>query len=218
MVRAFEAVDALIGGGPGNQAPVANFSSAVSGLTATFTDSSTDSDGSIVSRSWNFGDGSAASTATNPSHAYTAAGTYNVSLTVTDNAGATHTKTASVTVAAPGGGVQTYTNDADYAIKDNTTIESPIAVAGRTGNAPSTAVVTVAIDHSFRGDLRVDLVAPDGSLYSIKGFNTSDSADDVRGTKTLNLTTEGLNGTWKLRVQDNATNDIGTLESWSIKF
>ncbi|MGN7918225.1 S8 family serine peptidase [Lysobacter sp. 22409] len=220
MVRAFEAVDALIGGGPGpgNQAPVANFSSAVSGLTATFTDSSSDSDGSIASRSWNFGDGTAASTAANPSHTYTAAGTYNVSLTVTDNAGATHTKTASVTVAAPGGGVQTYTNDADYAIKDNTTIESPITVAGRTGNAPSNALVTVAIDHSFRGDLRVDLVAPDGSLYSIKGFNANDSADDVRGTKTFSLTTEGLNGTWKLRVQDNATNDIGTLESWSIKF
>ena len=56
-----------------NAAPVANFSSSVSGLTATFTDSSTDSDGTIASRNWNFGDGST-STATSPSRTYAAAG------------------------------------------------------------------------------------------------------------------------------------------------
>ena len=70
-----------------------------SGLTANFTDSSTDSDGSIVSRSWNFGDGGT-STATNPSRTYAAAGTYTVTLTVTDDDGATNTKTGSVTVTA----------------------------------------------------------------------------------------------------------------------
>ena len=79
-----------------NTAPTANFSSMTNGLTATFTDSSSDSDGSIVSRVWNFGDGTT-STATNPTKTYAAAGTYTVSLTVTDNGGATNTKTASVT-------------------------------------------------------------------------------------------------------------------------
>ncbi|GAP66722.1 protease [Mizugakiibacter sediminis] len=86
-----------IGGGGGNVPPVANFSYVANGLTVNFTDSSTDSDGTIASRSWNFGDG-ATSTATNPSHTYAAAGTYTVSLTVTDNGGATNTKTQSVTV------------------------------------------------------------------------------------------------------------------------
>ncbi|WP_363800153.1 S8 family serine peptidase [Lysobacter firmicutimachus] len=204
--------------GGGNVAPVANFNTQVAGLTATFTDASADADGSIVSRSWNFGDGSAASSATNPSHAYAAAGTYNVSLTVTDNAGATHTKTASVTVAAASGGPQVYSNAADYAIKDLTTVESPIAVAGRNGNAPTAAKVTVAIEHSFRGDLRVDLVAPDGTVYLIKNYNSNDSADDVRGTATLNLSSEPLNGTWKLRVRDNYVNDVGKVDSWSIEF
>ena len=77
----------------GGNPPVANFSSSVSGLTVAFTDSSTDSDGSIASRSWNFGDGTT-STATNPSKTYAAAGTYTVTLTVTDNGGATNTKTS----------------------------------------------------------------------------------------------------------------------------
>ena len=91
------------GGSGGNVPPVANFSDTISGLTVNFTDSSTDSDGTIASRSWTFGDGST-STATNPSHTYSAAGTYSVALTVTDNGGASNTRTQSVTVASSGGG------------------------------------------------------------------------------------------------------------------
>jgi xanthomonalisin len=91
------------GGGSGNAPPVASFSSTTSGLTASFTDTSTDSDGSIVSHAWNFGDGGT-STSTSPSHTYASAGTYTVSETVTDNGGATGTKTASVTVGSAGGG------------------------------------------------------------------------------------------------------------------
>jgi len=204
------------GAAGGNLNPVANFNSQVNGLTVAFTDASIDNDGNIVARSWNFGDGSAPSTATHPTRTYAAAGTYNVSLTVTDNAGATHTKTASVTVAAPAG-AQTYTNGTDYAIRDNATVESPIAVAGRVGKAPSDATVTIAIEHSYRGDLRVDLVAPDGTTYLIKNYST-DSADDVRLSQALNLSAENLNGTWKLRVSDNAASDIGKIDSWSIKF
>ncbi|MGW0434794.1 collagenase [Micromonospora sp. NPDC003197] len=91
------------GGGtnpPTNQAPVAAFTVTASNLTASFTDRSTDSDGSIVARSWNFGDGSS-STATNPTKTYASAGTYPVTLTVTDDRGATGTTSQSVTV---GGG------------------------------------------------------------------------------------------------------------------
>jgi PKD repeat protein len=92
----------FFGGGnpPANTPPVANFTFTTSSLTANFTDSSTDSDGTIASRSWAFGDGTT-STATSPSKTYAAAGTYNVTLTVTDNSGATNTKTRAVTVTAP---------------------------------------------------------------------------------------------------------------------
>jgi serine protease len=92
-----------VNGGASNVAPVANFSFTTSGLTANFSDSSTDSDGSVVSRSWNFGDGTT-STATNPSKTYSAAGTYTVTLTVTDNGGATNSKSSSVSVSSGGGG------------------------------------------------------------------------------------------------------------------
>ena len=87
-------------GSGGNVAPVANFTSTSTALTASFIDTSTDSDGSIASRSWAFGDGTTSTTA-NPSKTYAAAGTYNVTLTVTDNGGLTHSKTAAVTVGSP---------------------------------------------------------------------------------------------------------------------
>jgi carboxypeptidase T len=307
--------------GGGNQPPVANFGVVTNGLAATFTDSSTDSDGSIASRAWNFGDGTT-STATNPSKTYAAAGTYSVSLTVTDNGGATNTKTSSVTVgstgtvlengvaktglsgaasstitytmtvppgasgltfvmaggtgdadmyvrfgAAPttstydcrpylsgnnetctiataqagtyyvmlrgysaysgvsltgsyttgGGGTQTYSNATDYTINDNATVDSPITVSGRTGNAPSNASVTVAIVHTYQGDLKVDLVAPDGTLYNIHN-RTGGGTDNINKTVTLNLSSELLNGTWNLRVNDNAGGDTGRIDSWSITF
>ena len=202
------------GGGGGNVAPTASFTSSVSGLTASFTDTSTDSDGSIASRSWNFGDGST-STATNPSRTYAAAGTYTVALTVTDNGGASNTATRTVTVGS--GGAQTYTNGTDVAIADNATVESPIAVSGRTGNGSTTTPVVVNIVHTYIGDLKVDLVAPDGSLYVLHN-RAGGSADNINQTYTVNLSSEPLNGTWKLRVNDNASQDTGRIDSWSLTF
>jgi PKD repeat protein len=212
LVNTKATVAAYRGAPTGNVAPTANFSVSTSGLTATFTDSSTDTDGTIASRSWDFGDGTT-STATNPSKTYAAAGTYSVKLTVTDNGGLTNTKTVSVTVA----NVQTYSNTTDYTINDNATVDSPITVSGRSGNAPSNASVTVAIVHTYIGDLKVDLVAPDGSLYNIHN-RTGSSADNINKTVTLDLSSEALNGTWKLRVNDNANADTGYINSWSITF
>lgn len=94
-----------------NVAPVASFTSSASGLTATFDGSgSSDSDGSVASYAWDFGD-SSAGTGLKPSHAYAAAGTYQVALTVTDDKGATGKTTGSVTITAPAA-PSTYASDA----------------------------------------------------------------------------------------------------------
>ena len=82
-----------------NVAPVAAFTFSATNLVVQFTDASTDSDGTIASRAWTFGD-TRTSTATNPSHTYASAGTYTVRLTVTDDDGATNYIEHSVTVSA----------------------------------------------------------------------------------------------------------------------
>ena len=82
---------------PANVAPTASFTSSCTDLTCSFNASgSSDSDGSIASYSWSFG-----GSGVTASNTYGSAGTYNVTLTVTDNDGATGTSTQSVTVTAP---------------------------------------------------------------------------------------------------------------------
>jgi PKD repeat protein len=67
------------------------------GAPAVLGSTSIDPDGTIVSTDWDFGDGNTAS-GTLVAHVYAAAGTYLVTLTVTDDGGASSTCTASVTV------------------------------------------------------------------------------------------------------------------------
>jgi subtilisin family serine protease len=83
-----------------NSPPSVSFTTSCGSLACSFSDRSTDVDGSIVAWQWNFGTG-ATSTLQNPSYTFPAAGTYTVTLTVTDNAGATGTGSGSVTVTAP---------------------------------------------------------------------------------------------------------------------
>ena len=117
-----------------------------------------------------------------------------------------------------GGGTQTYNSGGALAIPDNGSVDSPIAVSGRSGNAPSAASVSVNITHPRRGDLRIRLVAPDGSAYLLKAPSATDAAANVVATYPVNLSSEPLNGTWKLRVVDTATGNVGTLNAWSITF
>lgn len=90
-------------GGSTNYPPSAGFTFVCNELVCNFTDTSTDSDGTIVAYAWVFGDGGT-STLQNPGHTYAASGTYSVKLTVTDNEGATGSITKSVTVTSGGSG------------------------------------------------------------------------------------------------------------------
>ncbi|MEU7279431.1 M4 family metallopeptidase [Streptomyces sp. NPDC045431] len=123
----------------------------------------------------------------------------------------------------PGGGDpgtgKVFENTADVAIPDNgAAVTSAVSVTGVAGNAPATLKVDVDIVHTWRGDLVVDLVAPDGTAYRLKNSSSSDSADNVKATYTVNASSEVANGSWKLRVQDVAAQDTGYINSWKLTF
>lgn len=94
----------VAGGGTQQQAPVAsvsaNVTSGTTPLTVAFVGSnSADADGYIARYNWNFGDGTANSSEPNPVHVYYSAGTFTATLTVTDNAGLTNSKSVQITAA-----------------------------------------------------------------------------------------------------------------------
>lgn len=84
-----------------NQAPSAYFTYEPAkpdiGEEIVFTDASDDPDGDIMNYSWDFGDGTN-STEQNPTHTFDEEGTYSVTLTVTDNEGATDDTTIQITL------------------------------------------------------------------------------------------------------------------------
>ncbi|WP_455360904.1 M4 family metallopeptidase [Streptomyces sp. SYSU K21746] len=146
----------------------------------------------------------------------TTAGTSNTTVTVTDSANKTGTATFAWTINPVGGG-NVFENTTDVAIPDRGTGTSTINVS-RAGNAPSTLKVDVNIVHTWRGDLVIDLLAPDGTAYRLKNSSSSDSADNVVATYTVNASSEAASGAWKLRVQDVYAQDTGYINSWKLTF
>ncbi|MEU0917918.1 M4 family metallopeptidase [Streptomyces cyaneofuscatus] len=117
----------------------------------------------------------------------------------------------------PGGKV--FENNTVVNIPDaGAAVTSTVNVTGVTGNAPSTLKVDVNITHTYRGDLVIDLVAPDGTAYRLKNSSSGDSADNVVATYTVNASSEVANGAWKLKVQDVARADTGRINSVKLTF
>ncbi|MFF9848550.1 M4 family metallopeptidase [Streptomyces litmocidini] len=117
-----------------------------------------------------------------------------------------------------GGGGTVFTNDADVSIPDNgVAVTSTVNVTGVTGNAPTNLQVGVDIVHTYIGDLVVDLIAPDGSVYNLSN-RAGGSADNINQTYTVNASSEVANGAWKLRVQDKASIDTGYINSFKLTF
>jgi subtilisin-like proprotein convertase family protein len=140
------------------------------------------------------------------------AGLHNLTITGTGSA-VTHTTNYALTVnGAPG---CTQTNAGDVTISDNATVESPISISGCAGNAGAASTVAVNIAHTYIGDLKVDLVAPDNSIYVLHN-RTGSGTDNINQTYTVDLSSEPANGTWKLRVNDNGSGDVGKIDTWTL--
>lgn len=163
---------------PTNVAPTASFSSSCAALTCSFSDTSTDGDGTIAARQWAFGDGTG-STAANPAKTYTSGGTYPVSLTVTDDDGATATATGSVTVTAPAA-------------------STPMWVGTLAGSSTSarnswTATATITVRDAAGG---VGGVAVTGSWTAGSGSNGCTTAATGTCSMTVTLNKKATSTTW----------------------
>lgn len=171
-------------GTAGNNPPTASFSSVTNALTLSVDGSgSRDPDGTIAGYAWTFGDGARASGAVS-SHTYATAGTYDVVLTVTDNAGATNSVTRSVTVSTAAGPFaqdafsRTTTNGWGSADVGGTWtgagVTSSFAVSGgvgtirmgAAGSGPSMTLNGVSSSNTeMRSTIGVDKPATGGGIY-----------------------------------------------------
>ena len=168
-------------GSGGGGTPTANFTYSASGLTVSFTDTSTDSGGTIGSHAWTFGDGGTSS-ATNPTHTYAAGGTYSVTETVTDSGnGSTSSKTSAVTVSASGG---TPTANFTYTISrltvnfTDTSTDSGGSIGMHSWNFGDGSTSTAANpSHTYAG----------AGTYSVSE-TVYDSVNNRSSTKTVSIT------------------------------
>lgn len=144
--------------------------------------------------------------------------------TETVTPGPTETATPGPTTTAPVTPGPTTTAPASCEGTDNAAVAIPdVASVSRTmdlacDTTPSLqSQLTIDIDHTYRSDVIVTLTGPSGRNYRVFRSWRDDSSDDIKFTKTLNLSREKAAGTWKLTVTDRARNDVGTLNSWTLK-
>lgn len=123
-----------------NESPIADFTSIVNSLNVSLdASSSTDPDGSIAQFYWTFGDGDEG-TGVSTSHEYAEAGTYEVTLTVIDDGGASDTHTATVTVTAPP------PNRPPTAVAEHTINHQLLSVDGTGSSDPEGSIAAFAWD------------------------------------------------------------------------
>ena len=173
-----------------NQPPVADFDHSTNELTASFTDASYDPDGFVVSWSWSFGDG-ATSGERNPTHTYPTQGTYEVTLTVTDNAGATDSESKNVIVMLPAPTpTPSYTPPTPPRNPDFTVSISPPSRSITQGQSTSYTVTVTSLD-GYDGMISLSLSGlPRNSTGSL-GPSSVHLTSGCSATSRLGVTTTG---------------------------
>jgi subtilisin-like proprotein convertase family protein len=107
-------------------------------------------------------------------------------------------------------------NAADATIRDRGTVTSSVVVSGCAGKASTKTRVEVHVVHAKKGDLVVELIAPNGSVKRLKAASAKDKAKNLNAVYTVNMGSRLKNGTWKLRVRDSYKANTGYLDSWTL--
>ena len=124
-----------------------------------------------------------------------------------------------ITPPPPPPGCGKKTNDSDVRIPDaGMAVGTAIRVAQCAGHAPADLKVEVHIRHPYRGDLRVDLVGPDGTAYRLKNNSSSEGGSNLDKTYTVDASKQLNDGSWFIQVQDRSEGGDGVLDSWSLYF
>jgi PKD repeat protein len=187
-----------------NSAPTADFSFSCTDLDCDFTDQSSDVDGTIASREWDFGDGQAG-TGASPMHTYAAGGSYNVTVTATDNLGAATTsavQVVQVTPASSGGPSASFDvtcSSLDCTITNTSTATASATWAWDFGNGTnSTAKDPAPVHYTVTGvtQFTITLVVTDGA-------KTSQTSKTVRVVPAATLTCNDIACT--LGIEADAT-------------
>ncbi|MFF1905626.1 S8 family serine peptidase [Kitasatospora sp. NPDC058218] len=96
--------------------------------------------------------------------------------------------------------------------------ESPITVSGVAGKAPKDLEVRLDIAYEWRGDLRVELVAPNGAVFLLREEKIWDGDPAITGIVGTDASASTANGLWRLRVTDLFGYWTGTINSWALRF
>lgn len=189
--------------------PTASFTSTTHQLTASFDGSgSSDADGTITSYAWDFGDGTTGTGAT-PSHTYAAAGTYNVTLTVTDNDGLTGsvTKAVQIVLVPPTASFVTTTQQLQVSVDGSGSSDSDGTIASYAwtfGDGGTATGVTAAHTYAAGGTYTIQLTVTDdtGLTGTASHDVTVSPAPTVLGSDTFSRTvtsgwgTADVGGPW----------------------
>ncbi|MEU5219149.1 S8 family serine peptidase [Streptomyces sp. NPDC020807] len=104
-------------------------------------------------------------------------------------------------------------------IADLGSAESPVVVGSKLGgNAPTNTRVVVDVHHVWRGDLKLELVAPDGRAYLLRAAAPKDSGTEIHETYVVDASASPTRGTWKLRATDTAADGAGSIIGWTLTF
>ncbi len=199
--------------GGGNISPVAmasaNPQNGASPLEVSFSSTgSSDPDGSIVSYSWDFGDGNT-STDANPTHTYSTDGTYDAVLTVTDDLGATGTSSVTITVgplppAAPSNLSATTVSNSqiDLSWTDNASNEDGFKIERKTGANGTFVEIAVIPDDDETLYSDINLMPGTNYVYRVYAYNTDGNS---AYSNEANATTQGSSGNVNLALNQPAT-------------